>query len=232
MPHPPHPANVPGDFYVEEGCCITCGVPMEEAPEIFGWAGGSDSTHCVVVHQPKTAQSVDRTLNAMLSSEVDCIRYRGADREIARRIVEMGGRNQCDRAPPADATPLTRSHATFDVLDVGYLRPANDLALHFLQHALRGSDRYKGHVARRLLHSDKRARVRISWFRDAYHAVAFEKLADGRWHIIAKPSGADAGKGLSRMVEKWLGADERFHNVRWFSGKQWRSKGPGQATVV
>lgn len=232
MPHPPHPANVPGDFYVEEGCCITCGVPMQEAPEIFGWAGEPDSTHCVVVHQPKTAQSVDRTLNAMLSSEVDCIRYRGADREIARRIVEMGGRNQCDRPPPADATPLTRSHATFNLLDVGSLGVASDLALHFLQHTFRGSDRYKGHVARRLFSNGKRAGVRVSWFKDVYHAVTFEKLADGRWHIVVKPSHRDACRGLSRLVEKWLGADERFQNVTWFSEKQWRSKKSGQATVV
>lgn len=232
MPRPPHPANVPGDFYVEEGCCITCGVPMEEAPEIFAWAGGPDFSHCVVAHQPHAARAVDRTLNAMLSSEVDCIRYRGADRDIVRRIVEMGNQDQCDRLPPIDATPMTRSHASFNVLDVGAFETASDLALHFLQHTLRGDDRYKGQVARRLLHNDKRARIRICWFKDVYHTVTFEQLADGRWHVVAKPSHREAGKGLSRMVEKWLGADERFQNVRWFSEKQWRLKEPGQATVA
>ena len=27
--------NVAGDFYVEDGCCITCGVPTGIAPDIF-----------------------------------------------------------------------------------------------------------------------------------------------------------------------------------------------------
>jgi hypothetical protein len=30
--HQPHPANVPGDFYVEDGCCTMCEVPFAEAP--------------------------------------------------------------------------------------------------------------------------------------------------------------------------------------------------------
>ena len=34
--HKPHPANVPGDFYVEDGCCTMCLVPFTEAPELFG----------------------------------------------------------------------------------------------------------------------------------------------------------------------------------------------------
>ena len=30
--HTPNPANVPGDFYVQDGCCTMCEVPFAEAP--------------------------------------------------------------------------------------------------------------------------------------------------------------------------------------------------------
>ena len=31
----PHPQNSDGPFYIEAGCCMTCGVTVETAPEIF-----------------------------------------------------------------------------------------------------------------------------------------------------------------------------------------------------
>ena len=31
----PFALNVPGDFYVEDGCCVGCAVPFEEAPGHF-----------------------------------------------------------------------------------------------------------------------------------------------------------------------------------------------------
>ena len=31
----PHPMNVPGPFYVLNGCCTACDVPVSEAPDLF-----------------------------------------------------------------------------------------------------------------------------------------------------------------------------------------------------
>ena len=90
-----HPANVPGDFYVEDGCCLFCGMPEQEAPDIFGWAGPSPS-HCVVKRQPQTLPELDRTFNAMSHGDVDCVRYRGNDRDIRHRLVARGLAKQCD----------------------------------------------------------------------------------------------------------------------------------------
>ncbi len=73
----PHPANAPGDFYVEDGCCVVCGMPEQEAPDIFGWAGPSPS-HCVVMRQPRTPAELSRTFNAMRLGDLDCIRDRGS----------------------------------------------------------------------------------------------------------------------------------------------------------
>ncbi len=41
----PFPKNVPGDFYVEDGCCTSCGMPTTEAPELFAYAPDG---HCYV----------------------------------------------------------------------------------------------------------------------------------------------------------------------------------------
>jgi len=34
----PHPKSAPGDFYVEKGQCLACGVPHVVAPDLVGWA--------------------------------------------------------------------------------------------------------------------------------------------------------------------------------------------------
>src|SRR5688500_2767990 len=89
----PHPENVPGPFYVEDGRCITCGVPAEIAPDMFDWAKGD--SHCFVSRQPCNPKQLDRMLHAMWAGEVDCIRYRGTDPAIARRIAEFGQEDSC-----------------------------------------------------------------------------------------------------------------------------------------
>lgn len=92
-----HPENVPGDFYVEMGCCTLCDVPMVEAPSLFTYIIEENQPyHCYVSKQP----SSDGELNAMLAviccSETECIRYRGKDASLIRRIEEMGTPNACD----------------------------------------------------------------------------------------------------------------------------------------
>ena len=51
---PPHPANVPGPFYVEDGCCISCGRLEDVAPDLLAWLEDEDVPHCYVQRQPET----------------------------------------------------------------------------------------------------------------------------------------------------------------------------------
>src|SRR5688572_8197390 len=90
----PHPQNVPGPFYVENGCCLSCGMPSEIAPDMFEWEEGD--THCFVSRQPCDPKQLDRMMHAMWSSETMCIRYRGTDPVISRRIAEFGNEDSCD----------------------------------------------------------------------------------------------------------------------------------------
>ena len=92
----PHPSNVPGDFYVEDGCCARCDIPRAVAPELF--ALGED--HCFVSKQPGTPEELDRMLEAVRCSELDCIRYAGTSLAVQVRLVDQIDGGQCDALLP------------------------------------------------------------------------------------------------------------------------------------
>ena len=85
--YPPHPANVPGQFYVEQNCCITCGVPEDIAPDLFGWVEGE--SHCYVKKQPETPAEFDQMREAMCSSEADCIRARFCNEAFLAELARV-----------------------------------------------------------------------------------------------------------------------------------------------
>jgi hypothetical protein len=87
--HPqPHPKNAPGDFYVENTECMTCGYPHVLAPDLIGWeldAEGRES-HCYFKKQPETPLEVEQAVNAVKGSCCGALCYSGSDREILKRI--------------------------------------------------------------------------------------------------------------------------------------------------
>lgn len=101
---PPHPANVPGPFYVEDGCCITCGVWEAEAPDLLAWVPDADRPHCYVARQPETDAEFERMKAAMEVGEVDCIRVHNCRPDWAGRLRAAGLGHQID--PPEG--PATR----------------------------------------------------------------------------------------------------------------------------
>src|SRR4051794_8313310 len=107
----PHPMNVPGPFYVVDGCCTACDVPFAEAPGLFAYDG---KNHCFVKHQPETKGDLNHMMRAAWAAELQCIRYRGQDPEILRRFGELGEPRLCDVSPPASIQPVFRNHVTFD----------------------------------------------------------------------------------------------------------------------
>jgi hypothetical protein len=88
MPAPkfiPHPQSAPGDFYVENGMCITCGVPHAVAPDLMGWVDEKTS-HCIWKKQPETRGEVDQAIRVLEVQELGCHRYAGNDPAILKRI--------------------------------------------------------------------------------------------------------------------------------------------------
>jgi len=90
----PHPSNARGDFYVEDGCCLTCAVPFDIAPDLFAWVEGEGQ--CYVKKQPATPAELDRMLAAIAAAEAQCIRYKGRERAIGIRLAQTGDGAVCD----------------------------------------------------------------------------------------------------------------------------------------
>jgi hypothetical protein len=87
-----HHLNVIGDFYVEDGCCISCGLAHAEAPGLLAEFIDAADGHCYVKRQPQTSQEVDEAIDAIMISEVNCIHYGGNDREVLEKIVQRAKR--------------------------------------------------------------------------------------------------------------------------------------------
>ena len=93
----PHRKNVPGDFYVEDGCCTSCDVPMLEAPELFTYdVDASGSHHCYVSRQPADESELDDMLNTISCAEFECIHYAGRDDAILARMKQINAAHLCD----------------------------------------------------------------------------------------------------------------------------------------
>lgn len=94
-----HKENAPGDFYVEDGCCLTCAVPFTVAPDMFAWSSDGNE-QCIVCRQPSTPEDLDRMLAAFRVADMGCIRYKGSERPILMRLVAAKEHAQCDDLPP------------------------------------------------------------------------------------------------------------------------------------
>lgn len=94
----PYPKNAPGPFYVENECCMTCGIPIEVAPDLFSWdeEKGESDNHCFLRRQPASAAEVELVIEAMQRVEAECIRYRGDDAALRKRLADEGLEDECD----------------------------------------------------------------------------------------------------------------------------------------
>jgi 4Fe-4S single cluster protein len=72
-----HPQSAPGDFYVANGECTSCGAPHAVAPDLIGW-NDSGMGHCVW-KQPETEAEPEQAFAAFEACCVGCYRYAGSD---------------------------------------------------------------------------------------------------------------------------------------------------------
>lgn len=102
MANVPHPESAPGDFYVEKGQCLACGVPHVVAPRLIGWADG-EHTHCIWKKQPDTPKELEQAIAVLEAQELDCHRYAGSDPAVLERVRQ----SLCDYPvePPRNQDP-------------------------------------------------------------------------------------------------------------------------------
>jgi hypothetical protein len=104
-----YPKNAPGDFYVENDCCITCEAPYHEAPDLMAHDDEEDYRHCYFKRQPEKPEEVERAIMACYVSCVRAVRYAGRNPKILKRFQELGSVDSCDVLSPDEdkALPLT-----------------------------------------------------------------------------------------------------------------------------
>jgi hypothetical protein len=93
------------DFYVDDDCCTSCGVPQAIAPELVGWKSTEPFLGCYWKKQPETAAEFDRAIKILHTQELDCHRYSGSDPAILSRLPA----ECCDYVRP-DLMPKPKPH--------------------------------------------------------------------------------------------------------------------------
>jgi 4Fe-4S single cluster domain of Ferredoxin I len=90
----PHPQNVAGPFYVEDGYCLICDVPRSMAPEMFKYT--DDEQHCFVYRQPESPADWQKMIEVLQTQDIGCIRCRSRDRSVLKRLKNLGLQDACD----------------------------------------------------------------------------------------------------------------------------------------
>ncbi len=190
-----------GDFYVEPDCCLLCGVPEDIAPEIFHT--GED--YCSIIRQPCSRDEIDRSIRAMWSSEVDCIRYRGHDVIMLERLARAGMAGQADHADTSGSAIRLRDKVSFEILEGASVTDARQIA-----NACREDMRAKGKKVLPALFG--RRSVWVSWYKNRFHLVRFVDAGQGQF--VARLQWTMAVQGLAWLVDDWLRA-QSVQNIRW-----------------
>jgi hypothetical protein len=211
----PHPLNVAGPFYVEDGCCTACGVPQLFARELFD---EDEESHCFVRRQPETKRELDSMIRVVASQELQCIRYRGVDDAILRRLTEAGEDGQCDAPTPHGLRALRRDHVSFVPADLGATSSGREL-LERLTRYLSAQPQHYRFSAITVDEGEARASVSISWFKDDFHRVeAIVSASDARWLVrhYGPPRFSDS-------LHDWLSSENAIVDVRWQTRAEWEA---------
>ena len=179
----PHSLNVPGPFYIEDGCCTSCMAAPTEAP---GHIHFDDATkHCYVAHQPSSADDFNSVVRAAWVAELSCVRYRGTEQSLLIRLAEAGLRSICDTTAN-NVAPLWRNVATFS-------RPGSlgDLARALSRYLSQDRD-----LQINIRWRPRSRRLDLQWAPNARARIDLRSSMNGWQATILKVGGAGAGLSL------------------------------------
>ena len=226
----PYPKNVEGDFYVEDGCCMTCMVPEVHAPTLMGF--DEANTHCFIAKQPTNEDEVYQAIKATWAAEVQCIRYAGENLQILRRIAEAGVADSCDnKYLIREIKPLLRNHTTFEYPEI---QSELEIANQFKEFILRKSTEYLHYKATKITSDKSGVTFALSWYEDNYYSVWFNRIgASDTWHIFHSPDYEKIGsRELSLMIDEWISSNKKLANIKWFTNTGWNKSSEWQETPI
>jgi len=216
-----HPLNVPGPFYIVDGCCTACMVPHSVAPTMMSY--DEEARHCFVRKQPEGDEEGYQAIRALWSSELACLRYGGRDPEILRRLVELGEESACDEPAPPGIVPLLRNHVTFEAAWAVSNRQVADT---FVDYLIRSSSAACTYKTRPLREDGQEWRLSFSWYESHYHTLWFGQgePQTGRSLIRHSPKEKTGSRGLSFLLDDWL-RGLGVPSLRWYTAAAWANSG-------
>ena len=156
--------------------------------------------------QPCSPYEIDKTVEAMWSSEADCIRYRGDDAALLERLARAGMSDQADFPLRLDVPAVLRDRVTFGIEAQTRLPTSASL----IAAAFRTDMRTRGDTVLPALFG--RNTVRVSWYQNRFHVVQFINEGDGRFG--ARLRSRNALQGLAWKVDEWLRA-RNAESIYW-----------------
>jgi hypothetical protein len=208
-------------------------MPRSLAPDLFAYDGGN---HCYVQRQPATPEEFFRMLRATWSSEVECIRYRGNDPDVLRRMSEYGLSSYSDTAISGHVDEFFRTHVVFALVQATISgMGADQLAKTFMDYQRRSMPgdpatenerfRFKTPVM-----TPQLAQISMSWSEEIFHPIEFIRpaAADQPWLIRHSPQPKIGSQSVSMELDDWLRSDSRISGIRWFTEAEWLSKKTGR----
>jgi hypothetical protein len=91
-----HPRNAPGPFYCDSRLCLSCGLPLQEAPDLMTSEVDEDGDkRCYFRRQPETEEELERACRAVEAACCGGVCYGGTDpRVLARLEAELAARRR------------------------------------------------------------------------------------------------------------------------------------------
>lgn len=208
----PHKNNVPGSFYVCDGCCTACDVPFDGTSDMFTY---DSDMHCYVSKQPETKDDLTRMIRTLLSTELECVRYRGSDPDVLRRLGESGSAHLSD-IPIEGIDRVLRDHVSFEAVnDDDRLLNTQDLAASFEKYFLSRQSEYSTYKFKNRISVNGVTTFEYSWFEDNFHKVEVFPINDAgsRWLVVSD---------TPFQIYDWLFAEGRFCDIRCYTEEEWK----------
>ena len=192
--------------------------PHAQAPTLMGFDELDE--HCFVQKQPQTDEEIYRAIRAVRSAEVKCLRYKGHDPDILRRLDEIGEVEACDYPLPTTSGPILRDHVTFAST---FADEPWHVATALREYILSLNSEYVKYEVTHLERDGNAVAFAYSWFEDHYYTINVERgeRLTSRWLVHHSPIWEVGSVGVSLMIDDWLSRDPRFSSCRWYTSEAW-----------
>ena len=167
-------------------------------------------------------------IQVLWSSELGCIRYRGSDPQVLRRLAEAGLESYSD-VPTPDSEPVLRNLVTFTAAaqSESEITPS-DLASSLAEYLTPEKSEYDrctwriADVGRQTAALVYQRVVEIADVDQTYRVV-FVRLSNGGGRWLARHSNQREtwSMGLSLSIHGWLTGDARFQSIKWYPASEW-----------